>query len=119
MAEERGDGLQAHAVVDRLGGQCVAELVRGDVADTGGGCSGADGEVDAPSGDGAASVGEHQAAVRERRVGVEPLLQKLFHSWVQRDVAVGVEFPDRGAQPTPIADLGDRVAAQADEFAFA
>ncbi len=35
MAEQRGDGVEAHASVDRLGGQRVPELVGGDVTDPG------------------------------------------------------------------------------------
>jgi hypothetical protein len=37
MAEQRGDGFQAHSAVDRLGGQRVAELVRVDVGQPGSG----------------------------------------------------------------------------------
>ena len=35
VAEERGDGLEAHASVDGLGGEGMAELVGVDVADAG------------------------------------------------------------------------------------
>jgi len=35
MAEESGDGVQAYAAVDGLGGQGVAELMGGDVTDAG------------------------------------------------------------------------------------
>jgi len=42
-----GDGFQAPAAVDGLGGQGVAELVGVDVADPGGGGGPLDGPVDA------------------------------------------------------------------------
>ena len=35
VAEQRGDGFEAHAAVDGLGGEGVAELVGVDVADAG------------------------------------------------------------------------------------
>ena len=38
---------------------------------------------------------------------------------MQWDVSVGVEFADRCSQPPGVADLGDRVAGQAEELAFA
>ena len=47
------------------------------------------------------------------------MLEKLFDSGVQRDVAVGVQFPDGGSQPAAVADLGDRVAGEPDELTFA
>jgi hypothetical protein len=47
MAEHRGDRLQAHAAVDRLGGQGMPQLVGVEVAQPGGGA----GPVDHP-GDG-------------------------------------------------------------------
>ena len=36
VPEQRGDGFEAHAPVDGLGGQGVAQLVRVDVTDSGG-----------------------------------------------------------------------------------
>jgi len=50
MAEQGGDGFQAHAPVDRLGRQRVPELVRGYMADPGGAGSAADGGIDAGPG---------------------------------------------------------------------
>ena len=35
VSEQRGDGVEAHAAVDGLGGQGVPQLVGGDVADAG------------------------------------------------------------------------------------
>ena len=35
MPEQGGNGLEAHAPIDRLGGESVAELMGMDVADTG------------------------------------------------------------------------------------
>jgi len=47
------------------------------------------------------------------------LLEKVFDSGVQGNVAVGVQFSDGGSQPAAVADLGDRVTGEPDEFAFA
>jgi hypothetical protein len=53
VAEQRGDGVEAHAPVDRLGGQGVAELVGGDVPDPGFVAELARGGGDPQRGDGA------------------------------------------------------------------
>ena len=118
MAEQGGDGFQAHAAVDRLGCQSISELVRGDVADAGGGRGPVDGGVNAGLRDGPAVVGEHQLSGLAVAVG-EPLAEQGLHSRVERDVAVGVQLADRDVEPFGVADLHDRVGGQAEEFAFA
>lgn len=35
VTQQRGDGFETHAAVDRLGGECVAQLVGVDVTDAG------------------------------------------------------------------------------------
>lgn len=78
--------------------QRVTELVGCDVPDAGGRRGGVDGVVDPPPGNGTAPVGEHQGAVVWLwRVSAKPLLEKLIDPGMQRNVAVGVQFPDRGA----------------------
>ena len=68
VAEQGGDGFQAHAAVDRLGGQGVPELVRVDMRQAGGGA----GPVDHP-GDGvpvqraAVLPGQQQRVIRPGR----------------------------------------------------
>jgi hypothetical protein len=97
MAEEGCDRFKAHAIVDCLGGHCVTKLMRGDMADAGSPGRGVDRVVDSSTWDGSSVIGEHQGTVRQRRVCREPLLQELFDSGVQGNVAVGVEFPDGGS----------------------
>jgi len=48
-----------------------------------------------------------------------PFVEHGFQLWVQRDVAVGVQFPDRNTQPIGRSDLHDCVDCQGEEFAFA
>jgi hypothetical protein len=55
VAEQGGNGVEAHPAVDGLGGQGMAELVRGDVADARFGAEAAQGGGDAQSGEGAAA----------------------------------------------------------------
>ena len=58
MPEEGRYRFEAHATVDRLGGEGVPQLVGVDVPDAGGGRGLADGVVDAGAGDRPGAVGE-------------------------------------------------------------
>ena len=99
MAEQGGDRFQAHAAVDRLGGQGVPELVGVDMAQPGGGA----GPVDHP-GDGvpverAAVLAGQQQRVSARDVGGPVGIDEGGQLGVQRQVAVLVELADRDVQP--------------------
>ena len=58
MPEQSRDRLEAHAAVDRLGGQSVSELMRVDVAEICCGSGFLDGFVDTRRRDWTAAVGE-------------------------------------------------------------
>lgn len=86
MAEERGDRFEAHASVDGLGSQGVAELVGMDVADAGlAGGGGHDAVHGAPV-DRGVVVGEEPALGPDvGGVGSRPLSEELDEVGVQRD----------------------------------
>lgn len=110
MAEEGGDGVEAHAPVDGLGGERVAELVSGDVLDPGGRRLVMEDLADPVAGE--RPVRFDQEAVRAQPGGPvvgDPVVEKLFELGVQRDGAVVVELADRDAQPEGRADLHDGV----------
>ena len=66
MAEQGGDGVEAHAAVDGLGGQGVAQLVGGDVADPCVGAEPAQCRGDPQRGDG-------PVAFEQEPVGAQPV----------------------------------------------
>jgi hypothetical protein len=117
MAEEGGDGLQAHAAVDRLGGQSMPELMRMDVRQPGcGACP-----VDHP-GDGvpvqrpAVLAGQQERIIRPD-VGGAVAVDEGDQLGVQRQVAVLAELADRDVQPGPGAYEDDCIGLQAGELA--
>jgi hypothetical protein len=117
MAEHRGDGLQAHPAVDRLGGQRMPELMGMDMAQPGGGA----GPVDEP-GDGApvqraAVFAGQQQRVRWIDVGGAVAVDEGGQVRVQGEVAVLVELADRDVQPWAGADLDHRAGPQGDVLA--
>lgn len=81
--------------VDGLGGEGVAELVRGDVADAGVVGDAAEGVGDTQFGDGSA-VFEQQsvAAQSDRPVVRDPVVEQGLEVGVEWDVAVIVELAD-------------------------
>ena len=112
VAEHRGDRLQAHAAVDRLGGQRVPELVGVDVGQPGGGAGLVDVAGDGvPVGRLAVLPGQQQ---RVGRVDVRGavLVDQGDQVRVQRQVAVLAELADRDVQPRPGADLHHGISAQ-------
>jgi hypothetical protein len=117
VAEQGGDGFQAHAAVDRLGGQSMPELVGMDVREAGGGA----GPVDHP-GDGvpvqrAAVLPRQQQRVVRSDVGGPVAVDEGDQLGVQRQVAVLAELADRHVQPGPGADEHHRGGLQAGELA--
>jgi hypothetical protein len=112
MAEHGGDGLQAHAAVDGLGGQGVSELVGVDVGQPGGGAGLVDVAGDGvPVGRLAVLPGQQQRVGRVDVAGAV-VVDQGDQVRVQRQVAVLAELADRDVQPRPGADLHDRVRAQ-------
>ena len=97
MAEHRRDRLEPHPTVDRLGRERVAELVRVDVTEPGGG-----GRLAHDAGDvmpvEVLPVAVQQPPV-ERRVVCGPVGEQTRCVGVQWDVAVVVELADRDPQP--------------------
>jgi hypothetical protein len=99
VAEERRDRFEAHAPVDGLGGEGVAELVGVDVTDPGGVSGSLNGAVEAFGWDWSAAVAEQQVAAQTCGALGEPVVEEFFQVGVEWDVAVVVEFPDGGAEP--------------------
>jgi len=120
MAEECSDRVQAHAAVDGLGGQGVAELVSGDVADP---CLAADPVQcggDPQRGDG--PVPFQQQPVGAQPGGPmlgDPVVEHFLELGMQWDVAVVVELADRDSQPEGGSDLDDGVDGEGEQFALA
>ena len=119
MPEQRGDRFEGHAAVDRLGRECVPELVRGHAADPGrlGGVR--DRVPDALLADPSAALDEQVWLAQTRGTLGDPLVEHLFELGVQGDIAVGAELPERHVQPVRGADLHDRVDGQVEELALA
>jgi hypothetical protein len=101
VAEQRSDGVETHAAVDGLGGQGVAELVGGDVADACFDCLVVEDLADPVAGEWPVAFDEEP--IRSHAGGTvvrDPVVEELFELGVQRDVAVAVELADGDAQPT-------------------
>jgi hypothetical protein len=112
VAEHRRDRFQAHAPVDRLGGQSVPELVGVDVRQPGGGA----GFVDVaghsvPVGRLAVLPGQQQRVCRIDMTGAV-VVDQGDQVRAQRQVAVLAQLADRDVQPRAGADVHDRIGAQ-------
>ena len=119
MSQKGGYRLQAHAPVDRLGGQRVPEPVRADVADPGGLGGFGDGPVDAALADPLAVLDEEVRGAQAGGPCGEPAVQEVLELGVQRDIAVGAQLAERHVQPVGGADLHDGVDGKVQELAFA
>jgi hypothetical protein len=117
MAEQGGDGLQAHAAVDGLGGQCVAELVGVDVRQPGGGAGPVDHAGDGVPVQWAAVLTGQQQRVAGRDVGGAVGVDEGDQLGMQRQVAVLAELADRDVQPRPGADQDHGAGREAGVFA--
>ena len=97
VSEEGGDRFEAHAAVDRLGGQGVAQLV-GVGADTGVAGDAAHDASDEVAVEGAAVVGDESMVVADVvEVGGGPGGEQGDEVGVQRDLAVVAELADGDA----------------------
>lgn len=94
MAEERSDGLEAHAAVDGLGGEGVAELVGVDVSDAGAGGGGGDVAVDGAPVEWLAVVAFDESPGSGRSASGAVVVDELDDVGQQRHVAVVVELAD-------------------------
>jgi len=119
VPKQGSDGLEGHAPVDRLSGQCVSELMWSDPADPGGPSGLRDGAVDPVLTDSVSVFDEQVSAAQGVRAGGEPAVQQVFQLRVQRDVAVVAELPDRHVQPVGGPDLHHRIGGEVEEFALA
>jgi hypothetical protein len=112
VPEEGGDRFEAHAAVDRLGGQGVAQLVGVDT-DAGVAGNSADDSSDKVTVEGAAVVGDETAMVADVvEVGGGPVSEQGDEFGVQGDVAVVAQFADGDAQPVAVADEHDGVGVE-------
>ena len=119
VPEQRGQGFEGHAAVDCLGGQRVPQPVRADVADPGGAGGFGDGPIDAALADALAVLDEQVAAAQAGGSGGEPGVEEILQLGMQRDVAVGAQFPERHVQPVRGADLHHGIDCEIEEFALA
>jgi hypothetical protein len=120
VAEQGGDGVEAHAAVDRLGGKRVAKLVRGHVADAGLARQAPERPRHPPPGDRPVALDEQPLGAKAGRpVVLDPVVEQRLELGVQRDVAVGVKLPERDPKPEGRADLDHRVAGEAEQLAGA
>ena len=116
MAEERRDGLQAHAAVDRLGGQGVPELVGMDMGQAGGSAGPVDHPGDGVPVQGPAVLPGQQQRMIWRDVPGPVGIDKGDQLGVQRQVAVLAQLADRDVQPRPRADQDHGISREAGEL---
>jgi hypothetical protein len=112
MAGHRGDRLQAHAAVDRLGGRGVPQLVGVDVGQPGGGAGLAGHPGDGVTVQRAPVLPRQQQRVRRARVRAAVVAGQGGQVRVQRQVTVLAELAGRDVQPGPGTDLHHGVRAQ-------
>jgi hypothetical protein len=104
----------------RLGGEGVAELMRGDVADPGVVGDAAERVGDAQLGDGSAVLEQEPIAAQpDGPVVRDPIVEQVLEVGVEWDVAVVVELADRDPHPERRTDLNDGIDSEAEEFAEA
>jgi hypothetical protein len=112
VTEERGDRLETHAPVDRLGRQRVAQLVWMHMTDTGSFGGSDDVAVDGATIEGLSVVAFDEPPRPRQRSRGEPVVDELDEQRMQRHVTVVVELADRDAQPVGVADAHHGVGLQ-------
>ena len=118
MTQQRSDGLEAHALVHRLGGHGVAQLMGMDMSDAGLLRAAVAHPGDRVAVQGTALVGEEQPAHPAVWIG-RPVPEHRHQLRVQRDVAVVVELADGDPQPVPVTDLDHGIGLEGAELAHA
>jgi hypothetical protein len=120
VTEQGGDGFEAHAAVDGLGGEGVAELVGVHVVDAGGPADATDDAADLVAVDRPAVVGDEAPVSADVvLVGGGPVGEQVNEVRMQGDVAVVAELAERHAQPVGLADADDGVGGKIAELAGA
>ena len=108
MTQQLGDGLEAHAPVDQLGGEGVAQLVGMDVSGARPSCHRGHVAVDGPTLEGLAVVADDQQS-RGTRTPTGPVVgDEVDEHRVEGDVPVVVELSDRDPQPVGADSCGTR-----------
>ena len=114
MAEHRGDRLEPHPTVDRLGREGVAQLVWVDVTEPGSPADLAHDPSDLVAVDvGAVAV---QQPTGQRWVRRSPVGEQTGGVGVQGDVAVVVQLADRDPQPWGAVEHDDGVTGERAEL---
>jgi len=116
MAEHRRDRFQAHATVDRLRRQRVAQLVRVHVSEAGGGGDTGDDASDAVP---IQQLSVVQQTAVHGRMPCGPVGEQTGGVGMQRHVAVVVQFADRDPQPWCAVELDHSVALEGAQLAGA
>jgi integrase/recombinase XerD len=119
VPEEGSDRFEAHAPVDGLGGEGVAQAVRVDVTDPG--CLGGfgDGPVNPVLPDPLAVLHEQKRGAQAVGPAGKPVVEEILELRVQRNVAVRAELAQWHVQPVRGADLDDGVDGEVQELALA
>ena len=118
MPEQRGDGLEAHAPVDRLGGERVTQLVGMQVTEARPSPGPVHHAGDDVAGERSSAVGEQQPEVAVV-MACPPGVEQREKRRVQRHVAVVVELPDRDPQPPAVSDLHHGVTLERTQLTHA
>ena len=117
MTQQVRDGLEAHAPVEQLGGEGVAQLVGMDVSGAGPPCHRGHVAVDGPTVEGLAVVADDQES-RGTRTPLGPVVvDEVDEHRVQRNVAVVVELADRDPEPVGPTQAEHGIVAQCAELA--
>ena len=116
MAQQLGDSFQAHAPVDQLGSERVAQLVGMDVSGAGPACHRSYVAMDGPAVEGLAVVADDQQS-RGTRTPPGPVVgDEVDEHRVEGDVAVVVELADRDPQPVGAAVAEHGIVTQPAEL---
>src|SRR5271166_61759 len=119
VPQQRGQGFEGHAAVDRLGRQGMPEAVGRNMADASRFRGFGDCPIDAAFADALAVLDEQVAAAQAGGSGGDPGVEEILELGMQGDVAVGAQFAERHVQPVRGADLHDGIDCEVEEFALA
>ncbi|EUA42901.1 phage integrase family protein [Mycobacterium xenopi 3993] len=119
VPQQRGQGFEGHAAVDRLGRHGVSEAMGRNMADASSFRGFGDCPIDAALADALAVFDEQVRAAQAGGSGGDPGVEEVLELGVQGDVAVGAQFPQRHVQPVRGSDLHHGIDCEIEEFTLA